>query len=367
MVVEVYTVELLKDALQDKDFWLGNVVPITKHRAQLVINNPRSQRNDPVLFIAKEGEEIIGYRLVFPDIIYVDGVARRFGWGSSFWVNEQYRGRGIGRLLFEKSYELWKGNIGSLMQSRDAARIYERDSNFFCFSQSIGYQFIIRLNTRFWLRKRMYIPPAVGWVLHLIDLPVNAALGVFRLGWVARRKPIKNYLLEYCREIVDPETINFVESHNRKSLSRKSVNDLNSIVMYPTSLATPLRDSVSSRYFFNTTASRFDYLYVKVYDLNYRLKGLLLLNVDGCTLKLLYYFYESETDLPPLFDIFLLHAIRLKTELIICYDDHFNRFLMRSSGFPRLFSRKQRKKSFLPVSMKGVDFSTYKIYDGDGA
>jgi GNAT superfamily N-acetyltransferase len=367
MVVEVYTVERLSDALKEKGFWFQNVAPITRHRAQLLINNPRSQKDDPVLFVAKEGPEIIGYRIVFPDRIYLKGEASKIGWGSSFWVNERYRGQGIGRLLFEKSFELWNGNIGSLIQSRDAARVYERNSNFYCFNESIGYQFVIRLSTRFWIQKRVRVHSAFEWIFPIIDAPVNAVLGLLKNLWISRKKPVRNVQLEYCREIIDPEAIQFVESNNLGSLSRKEVIDLNAIVKYPTSLATPLNDAIASRYYFSTSAFRFDYLYFKVYDLNLDLKGLVLMNIEGGGLKLLYYFYKSENTLPAIYDIVLLHAIKLKTEVITSFDSAFSDYLMRRSGFPRLYGRRHIRKSFLPIRFKSLDPSSYKIYDGDGA
>lgn len=366
MEVEIYTVSELDALLREKPFWFQNVAPITRHRAQLLVGNPRAEPNDAVLFVAKDKGEIVGYRVIYPDVVYPMGKALKIGWGSSFWVSEQRRGEGIGRLLFQKSLEVWGGNIGSLIQSADAARVYEGDKTFYCFQEAVGYQFVVRLNTLHWIRKRIRIPSGLGWVFAPLDFVVNGISGLRRTLWAARRTSLENFHLEYCREIVDSEAVEFVQNHNQHSLSRKTVGDLNAIVRYPTSLATPFTDVIASRYYFATKSHRFDYLYFKVFDLKLNLMAVVLLNLEGDTLKLLYYFYSSEEVLPHVFDIVLLHALRMKTEVIVSYDAQFNDHIRRS-GFPRIFARQQIRKSFLPLKFRDLNFQRLKTYDGDGA
>ncbi len=367
MEIEIYTVDQLSRALLDKKFWFQNVAPITKHRAQFVINNPRSEKEDPVLFIAKEEDEIIGFRLVFPDKVFVNNHVIKIGWGSSFWVNDKYRGKGIGRALFERSLELWKGNIGSLVQSKDAARVYEGNPNFYCFRQSEGYQFIIKLNLYYWIRKRVDLPRLFSFVFSVAGIPVNTALGLLKLKWLYVKKPNRDLNLEYCLEISDSETTEFVRNHNKHSLLQKEVRDINAIIKYPTSIATPLTDVITSRYFFSTKALRFEYLYVKLYDKRNDVSGLLLMNIEGNEMKLLYYFYRSEDVLNRIFDVFLLHAVKLDIEIVSTYDDIFIDYLKKRSGFPFLYSRQRKRKSFLPNHFKAYNLEGCKIFDGDGA
>ncbi|HLT71784.1 MAG TPA: GNAT family N-acetyltransferase [Cyclobacteriaceae bacterium] len=366
MDIEIYTVRELDALLREKAFWFQNVAPITRHRAQLLVANPRAQHDDAVLFVAKDKGEIIGYRIVYPDTVYPAGEPLRIGWGSAFWVSEQRRGEGVGRLLFQKSLEVWGGSIGSLIQSRDAARVYEGNKSFYCFQETVGYQFVVRLNTLYWVRKRVRIPSGLDWVFAPLDFVFNGVSGLRRRLWAVRRKSLENFRLEYCREIVDSEAVEFVQNHNQHSLSRKTVADLNAIVRYPTSLATPFTDVITSRYYFAIKSHRFDYLYFKIYDLKLNLIAVVLLNLDGDTLKLLYYFCSSEEVLPHVFDIVLLHALRLKTEVIVSYDVHFNDHILKS-GFPRLFARQQIRKSFLPLKFRDLNFQRLKTYDGDGA
>jgi GNAT superfamily N-acetyltransferase len=367
MEINVYTVGELEAELNHKDFWFQNVAPITRHRARFVINNPRSERDDAVLFVAKDEEEIIGYRLVFPDKIFVNEQSIKIGWGSSFWVSEKYRGKGVGKALFRKSSECWKGSIGSLIQSSDATRVYERDEDFYCFNQSIGFQFIIRANASYWIKKKLKLPGIILSLLSILNVVPNLVINVLKDRWRLRRKTLDEYALEYCTEITDVETRDFIRSHNQNSLSRKEVADLNAIVRYPTSLATPLEDTIGKRYYFSTKADRYEYLYLKVYKENNELVAVMLMNVEGAGLKLLYYFTKSERFVKPVFDILLLHAIKMKTEIITSYDPRFVDYMVKSSGFPTLLKRKQPRKSFLNKQLWTFEIGGYLIYDGDGA
>lgn len=365
--VEIYTVEKLRESLSNKNFWFQNVAPITKHRAQLIINSPRSNREDPVLFIAKSLEKIVGYRLIFPDRIYFGDDYIRLGWGSCFWVDKSYRGKGIGKLLFQKSLELWNGNIGSLIQSEDAARVYEGSSLFYCFRKSVGYQFILKLNSNYWVEKRIKTSELFKFLFRIADTPVNWLLTFLQRLWLARTKPLRNSLLEYYKEITDEETIQFVELRNHKSFLRKGIAELNAIVRYPTSLSAPLPDIVKSRYFFSTKANRFDYFYFKLYDASTNLKGVVLINVEGKELRLLYYFPTGDNCLDEIFGIVLLHAIALDIEIVTSYDERLNQYILQTSRFPRLYGRKHVRKSFLPIAHQSRVHDELLIFDGDGA
>lgn len=366
MNIVVLTVSQLREQIRSRDFWLHNIAPVTRHRAQFIVNNPRAEDGDPVLLIAWEGENIVGYRVVFPDRIYIDGKAIKIGWGSSSWVDKRYRGKGIGRMLFEKSYELWNGNTGSLIQSDDAARVYLGNPNFYCLRTSLNYQFVLRLNSLFWVEKKARIPAALSWLFALADAPVNFIVRLRQSLWSSRRKPLREIQLEYCHEISDPETVEFIKAHNNETIGRKEAEDLNAIVKYPTSLPTPLGDYIGSRYYFATKSLRFEYMILKVYDKNMELIGVMLMNLDGPVLKLLYYYYKSGDGMRRLFDIFLQHAVKMKSQIISSYDDDLNDYLIKHSGFPMLYKRKHTYRSFMSNRLQIADPGKYKIYDGDG-
>jgi hypothetical protein len=91
------------------------------------------------------------------------------------------------------------------------------------------------------------------------------------------------------------------------------------------------------------------------------------MNVEGNEMKLLYYFYKSEDVLYTIFDVILLHADKLDIEIISTYDDILIDYIKEKSGFPFLYSRKRKRKSFLPSHFKAYNLEGCKVFDGDGA
>ena len=52
-------------------------LPISEHRAVSHANNPRANVNDVLLFLAKEGDELIGYMGILPDFFFPKKSAHR--------------------------------------------------------------------------------------------------------------------------------------------------------------------------------------------------------------------------------------------------------------------------------------------------
>ncbi|MFO8082966.1 MAG: GNAT family N-acetyltransferase [Desulfobacterales bacterium] len=80
----------------------GRIVPITTTRALAQMKNPYAKENDIVLFVAYHEEECIGYIGQLPGLLNAKKQSHRVFWGSTFYVADQYRGRGIGRLLLDQ-------------------------------------------------------------------------------------------------------------------------------------------------------------------------------------------------------------------------------------------------------------------------
>ena len=86
MEIKTFTIVDLKAALGSKKFWMTNVLPITKHRALSYCQNPRAGSNDPVLLVAYQDNQVIGYLGILPDKIFVNDTVYKLGWLTSWWV-----------------------------------------------------------------------------------------------------------------------------------------------------------------------------------------------------------------------------------------------------------------------------------------
>ena len=100
--------EGLETFINSKEYFNLKTLPITKHRAISHIKNPRADKDDILLILAFEENDIVGYLGVLPDRLFLsDEKSYKCGWLSCFWVDYSVRGKGIGEQLIRKSLELW--------------------------------------------------------------------------------------------------------------------------------------------------------------------------------------------------------------------------------------------------------------------
>lgn len=86
--------------------WRG-AMPCSRLRAWSFLHNPRMREDDIVAVLAVKDEEVVGYRLLLPDLTY--GI--RFAWLSGVWVNPAVRRQGIATRLLSVAAEAWQDRL----------------------------------------------------------------------------------------------------------------------------------------------------------------------------------------------------------------------------------------------------------------
>lgn len=352
---------ILANTLWSKD----DVVPMSRNKALLFLNNPHSKDEDVLLLLAKENGKTIGYRAMWPDKIISDGKPFDVAWGSCYWVDPQYRGKGVGAALLNKSFELYNKKIGSLSQSEMASRVYEKADKYFKYAETEGYQFIVRSNFTYWVKKKFSRLQAFLIVPFIIlDGILNLFFRIKQLIWLKTNRT-NELNLEYVNEIYDNELIEFINKRNVNDITPKNQKELNIIIKHPTSLTTPLPDSINSRYFFNTPQKRFFYKYLKISDTKERIIGFIILNIDDNKLYTPF-IYAEPGYMDSIVVLICHHLIKYKAEMYLTYYPEVISE-MKKNRFPIFIKRKYIRKSYLSSIFKDKISSGFFIHDGDGA
>jgi GNAT superfamily N-acetyltransferase len=84
----------------------GTFIPITKHRAAAMANNPHAQPDDVALLLATEGERCVGYFGLAAVQLAHAGQLHRVHWLTTWAVSPDMLGKGLGSRLMEEAIAL---------------------------------------------------------------------------------------------------------------------------------------------------------------------------------------------------------------------------------------------------------------------
>jgi GNAT superfamily N-acetyltransferase len=84
----------------------GAFIPITKQRAEALVNNPFAAPDDVAMLLATEGERCVGYFGVMPVMLLHAGQLHKVHWLTTWAVSDDYLGKGLGSRLMEEALAL---------------------------------------------------------------------------------------------------------------------------------------------------------------------------------------------------------------------------------------------------------------------
>jgi len=130
MEIKALTVADLKTALLSEDFWETKILPITKHRAISYCHNPRADQDDPVLLVAYQDGQVIGYLGILPDTIFANEAVHKLGWLTSWWVDPSFATTGVGTVLLFKALNAYQQQLGVSGSSGEARKVLDATQKF---------------------------------------------------------------------------------------------------------------------------------------------------------------------------------------------------------------------------------------------
>jgi GNAT superfamily N-acetyltransferase len=84
----------------------GTFIPITKHRALALTQNPFAAPEDVAMLLAKQGDRDVGYFGVMPVMLQYEGKLHKAHWLTTWAVAPEFLGKGLGSQLMEAALAL---------------------------------------------------------------------------------------------------------------------------------------------------------------------------------------------------------------------------------------------------------------------
>lgn len=111
IINKVYTINDLRDWLISNQSNGLSEYCITPTRAYALISNPCARVTDPAIVVAFDEDNAIGYSAVYADEHLIGNTKGRFFWGTTEWIEPQYRGKGVAGKMMRALKEAVGENI----------------------------------------------------------------------------------------------------------------------------------------------------------------------------------------------------------------------------------------------------------------
>lgn len=254
-----------------------DIVPISRHRAKSYVHNPRANPDDVVLYMAYIDEEMVGYRTLLPDTVFVNEEIHRVAWLSGNWVNPKLRRKGIASALFREAFADWSGKLLFTNYAPESKAVYDKTERFSFIQSSKGVRLYLRPCLLVILSKKGKVFRFFNPLWRILD----ALLWLVNpLPLFARMFKMKGVGFEYL-SFPDDEIAMMFEQATANTPSQRKRQELEWIIGNPWLVSSPLGDTIGQRYFFSSSPKWFVQSIVKVHHKGKPLGFVMINAADG--------------------------------------------------------------------------------------
>ncbi len=354
----------LQEFIDSEAFLSLENIPISPQRATSYLKNPQCSQNNVVLFLAYEEEELVGYRALLPDRIIFENKVISFAWLSGNWVHPAKRRKGIASLLLEHALEAWEYKLMFTNYAAESKAVYVKSGEFVKYASLNG----IRVYLRFPLAE--VLPPKNSLFRNLkpafnvFDRLLNT-VGDLRFRNSQGNRTSRQERTEEIQSL-DEETIDYIKRWRDDNFTCDIVNKLKWIEAWPWILEKSQPDETDKKYFFSSTAQKYENIQLKVYNSENQFVAYLMIIVIGNKLTIPYFFSSKEaiTLIP---DIILSKMIQFKLSYTTIYHPQLiDEMWKQRKGY--IFKKSIPRNYYCSVGLKNnlPDSKKLTWQDGDG-
>jgi len=358
--LKIITVGLLPDFVKQELTRTGPAA-ISPWRAISQALNPRSEQNDPILFLLYEGEALRAYLGCLPDWCWTGGEMHRCAWLTGLWVDPVARGKGLAKRLVKEAMAHWEQRILITEFTPETGRMYDRMGTFETWTGAAGFRGYIQPDFARLLPLKYPFFKRLRPVIRVFDSVLRPFTDV-RLSYYYPKLPNIDYLYE-----LDMECAEFIYALSEEESTRRGGVELNWILGFPWVFDAPPFDGFfPDRYYFTSLSPKFKQYCCKVLDEEGRMIGFLLWTMRDRHLKVRYC-YGLQEGYVAMAETINYHAFALRAKMVTCLHEGVAMVLrtMRSSPY---FYRKKYQQPFMVSKVFGPsDLFRFQSGDGDAA
>ena len=356
----------LEKIINNDAFWSHDFLIGTKHRFYCHTMNPAASEEDIVLILAYLNDRLVGYMGIFMDYINLSNKKTKIGWLSTWWLHKDSAGKGVGKQMLSRMYEIQNGKIGISQFTPSAKRVYTKSGYFNDLNTLHGCKLDIRLNSTYLLPS---IIPSLSKILPLLkflDSTFNLIISLrLQLARSVYHKKLNNYSIDY-HSVIDNRISSFINENNGNPLCIRDKDFFEYLKAYHWIQESPLKNKIKRTYdyFFSDYNKKFNIYLVSVSNNQNKLVGFYCLLRKDFDLKVMQVYYLNE-EVEIICNSILLHAIDLGVTTIITYDRLLSK-KFKTSNLSKFRFKKKFRESIISKSFGDHDYSKYNFQYGDG-
>ena len=349
----------LLDFVNSKEYLQFKNKPISKLRALSYINNPRAEKDDVVLFMAFEKNELVGYRTIFADKIFINNTEYKFGWLSGNWVLPKKRRTGISKLLLNEVLKDWNEQLMFTNYAEASRNLYLRSGKFNEAVSKSGLRMYLNLNLAHILPPKSNLFKTLKPCLICFDFCFN----IFNnLRLQILNKSINKPKLDYIEtESINSEISKYLSNNHHKIFFKRNTEEYNWIEKYP--WITEQKQEIN--YNFSQYAKDINRTYISI-KLNNKLVGFLILFKRNSILTIPYFHLNNEH----IYDAVLYLKQYMIKNNIAYFTTYIPQLVTEFNKPQKIFLKKKQQKTnyyacnslFNNIS----DLKNIELQDGDG-
>lgn len=335
----------LKDFVESEQFQRFEEKPLSLHRAESYLSNPRAQQDDYVLYLLLNDDNLLAYRTVLPDLLFVEDKVHRIVWLSGVFVLPQERNKGYADMLLKEVCKDWDykvlatnfaPEITSLLEKNDFV-LYRSYQDKRMYRKLMLNRLIKGNNSKF---------KGIKALLAAIDVFVNFFLKAFDFNFLKSKKHcVYNYL-----NVVDKDIAQAI-LENENSFTRRNKEELEWILRYPWISSDKNFKEASDSYFFSHYKPVFRNVIVKCIDQNKQFNGFIWLVINKEKISMPYYDLKSPEAEKQIRKEFVKIVTRYGAKTITYSKDLGLSFFQRMS-VPVLFTKEIERKYYIHKKFK---------------
>lgn len=269
----LFTISQLSEWLLEN---VGNGITdsmIAHQRAWALLNNPCAKNDDMVISAVQANDRVIGYTAIFAEELKKPFAGHRFYWGSSQWVEPEYRGKGISAKMMLIMKEAIHHRYLGLDSSIASCKLDQKQGYKIIYYPRYFFQWKTTKSTLFSLVKERYVQ-------------------------CMNRKSMK-LLLQYDYTnhyipTIDDKTYDFIRSNSQEDLFLRTQEMLNWVLQYPFLCAINIdAHAEKEKCEFGSYVDEFEMNAIQVYVEN-QLRGVYIYSIVDGIFKVLYLYYDKQ-------------------------------------------------------------------------